>query len=722
MNAAPAPQLPGPGALRATWQDDRGAVTAVESPRQIRFLAGDPPRLRATLSRPFGDLSSLGDHSLPCFPAGYYRHLLDSPSDGLARAALWAGEPSFAAVSDLLPPVLGMTFLGDDRAAERAIVRADGAIDGHFPPAFPLDTADPAQTVLHGLLAEGMNAVCYGHWDGATSSGTELVAFGLADDASGRLAVYRRLRTVTADGERLIHQRSCGEVEPVTWEFYAALLAAYERDREFFSRGAQVRLPEAAVREGLRATWRLGDLTFRGVLPRYGVGQYDQPQHNSFPPATIFLAWACLEWGRFDRAREILTHYLARYVRPDGTFDYYGPAVAEYGQMLSLAARYVQLTGDRSWWGSHLPILRPVVGRLLSLREASRERNAGDVRRCGLIPGLPEADYNDQPHEWGKHYFAGDAWVCRGVREVGRVLAAEAATRAEGQRLLAQSLCHEADLKAAVRACTDRAARFLPAGPDDPPAFSRMTESRHASYCNYRYLLEMLSAGVLDAAALRTVSAYRRSHGGELLGMTRFEDHLDDWPAWHYARALLDVDDVAGYLVTFYGHLAHHHSRGNWAAYEQVEVLPGAGREHRTEAGHAEQVLPCQMMAPLMLKSALVDEERDRERLHLLRGCPAAWLSAPGGLSFRGLPTRWGPVSLRARAREGRLTVSLRLSFPGPGPEEVHLRLPPGGGPVTATVNDLPGALDPRRGTLILRGNLAGRHQVAAEGAHGSRS
>ena len=440
------------------------------------------------------------------------------------------------------------------------------------------------------------------------------------------------------------------------------------------------------MQEGIEASLRLGDLTFRGVLPRYGVGQYDQERHHSFPPSTIFLIWAHLEWGRLGRARELLSHYLSRRAKEDGTFDYYGPAVAEYGQMLALAARYVQLSGDREWWDGYLVIVRRIVDRLLALREESKQRNAGDVKHCGLIPGLPEADYHGDEKEWGKYYFAGDVWVCRGLREVGRILARTTGVspvmgvspvspqRAEGERLIAESRAYEKDIRAAVRASVDARSEFVPAGPDEPPAFERMTESRHASYCNYRYLLEMVSAGILSKQTVRKIAQYRRRHGGELLGMTRFSDHLDDWPAWHYCRGLLDIDDALGYLMTFYGHLAHHHSRGNWASYEQVWISPDEGAE-RTQYKHAEQVVPCQVMAPIMLKHMLVDEDRDAEVLYLLRACPAAWVGSEEGVSVQGVPTRWGPVSFKTRRQNNTVTVQLHLDFPGARPEEVRVRL-----------------------------------------------
>jgi len=40
--------------------------------------------------------------------------------------------------------------------------------------------------------------------------------------------------------------------------------------------------------------------------------------------------------------------------------------------------------------------------------------------------------------------------------------------------------------------------------------------------------------------------------------MTRFEERLDDWPALHVARALLELDEIERYLLLLYAHGLHH--------------------------------------------------------------------------------------------------------------------------------------------------------------------
>jgi hypothetical protein len=679
--------------LRAVWREGEASFAALESTGEIVFLCSAAPRVRGRLRRPFGRLKDIPP--LPQADVARCQALLDASEDVLAREAWRDGEPTFAGVAGLLPPLLDMTFLGDEHCEERAVVRPDGAMEGYFEAAFEVK---PGARVVHGLLAETMNAVCYGAWDERQQRGVEMVAFALADGPAGELTVYRRLRTVCADGETVGYERSCGGEVAQASEFYRSLQTAYLRHTEWAARGMQVRLPETEVRRGVVASLRLTDLAFRGVLPRYGVGYYDRPEHNSFPPAVLFFSWAMMEWGRLDRARDALSHCLGRYVKPDGTFDYYGPAVAEYGQLLAAAARYLELSADRQWWDHHLVILHRIVRRLVALRHEAIASGPPELR--GLIPGLPEADYHGDAAEWQAYYFAGDVWVCRGLREVGRALLGDAGTCREGGALLAEADAYRADIRAAVKAATHPSG-FVPAGPAQPPPFERMTESRHASYCNYRYLLEMASAGVLEAATIRAMARYRRAHGGELLGTTRFAGHLDDWPAWHWVRGLLDTDDVAGYLNTFYGHLAYHHSHGNWASYEQVTVLPGE-RGVRTLSGRAEQVVPCQAMAALMLKQMLVDDDRDADVLHLLRACPTHWLTAPAGVEVKDCPTRWGPVSVGARMHGDEAEVKVRgLARGVPGKIRVRLAVP-GRRIAEASADSVPAAVTARGQVVVV--------------------
>jgi len=88
--------------------------------------------------------------------------------------------------------------------------------------------------------------------------------------------------------------------------------------------------------------------------------------------------------------------------------------------------------------------------------------------------------------------------------------------------------------------------------------------------------------------ANRVVDA-RLSGGGQFCGMTRFEDHLDDWPLADYLYALWWLGRKDDFLLSLYGHVAYHQGERSLTAYEQVSFPPG--REVMPYC------LPCQLVA-----------------------------------------------------------------------------------------------------------------------------
>lgn len=601
-----------------------------------------------------------------------YDALLAALDDPLADRLLAGGEPDFATIAGLLPSLRGPAFVADEGTMERVELDSWGRPSGDWEPAVP-----PAQTLTDlGLLDGWLPAPCH-RWQ-TEAQVVEQLAFGTCG-AQGELIVWRRLRTSTPDGqnEATVFQANGQEVRPE--EFYAALLALWERWSAFRDDGVRLRLPEPETLDAAQAMLQLGVLTFRGLIPRYGVGWYDEPRAHSFPPATIFLVQALLAWGHLERAREILAHYVSRYANPDGTFDYYGPAVAEYGQILTLAVECARLTGDAEWFVRRLTALRPIWQRLLALRAQSKAHFPPEDPHHGLIPGLPEADYHAKPEQWQTFYYSGDVWTCRGLREVGRLLSAQntEALRREGAALAAEADAYQRDLRRSLQQTVAPGSDYVPPGPDQLTPITCLTSDQHASYCNYRYFPEMMSADMLPPETLDALLQWRRTHGGELLGMTRFEGHMDDWPALHVARALLERDQADRYLMLMYAHWAHHCATGTLGSYEQASIRPDEDGWKHMIAG---QVLPCQVMMPIMLRWGLVVEERDADVLWLCRAIPRRWLTPGEEVSVRKVPTRFGRLGFSvALAAEGTGKVTLRLpEEPLAAQIKLCLRLPEG--------------------------------------------
>jgi hypothetical protein len=605
------------------------------------------------------------------FQAGYFERVLEAHSDLLGERVLAGGEPSYQAVVALLPRLIDYSFVGDPRVEERAIVRPDGSIEGLLGPLTKVPEVELAQCGEWGMLDWSLPLpVMRLELDEGASAEQIVVA---TVGAEGSLRVLVRRRYLEGDGERLEYLGLPTEGGPGNEaEFYEAVLTAWRQRRELEERLMKVEGGDSDLTASVVASLQMAELTMRGCRPRYGIGVYDQERHDGFPPTTLHLVLCLLEWGDLARAEDILGYYLDAFVNSDGSFDYYGPAVAEYGQMLALAARYVQLSGDLRWWVARQSVLRRIWQRLLDLRRRSLEDEQAPPGARGLIAGLPEADYHGDEEQWREYYFAGDAWACRGLTEMARLLQ-RTGQDAEASTIIREVQGYKADLAAAIAGAKvdTEGGVFVPPGPTQRTPFEHMTQDRHASYCNYRYLAEMVSAGIVDRETMRQVFDYRRSHGGELLGMTRFMGHLDDWPVLNYARAMLELGDVEHYLLLLYSHLAHHQAAGWLAAYEQVDIVPD---EHGVRHQRAGQVVPCQVTVPLMLRWALAYELRDQDVLLVAPAVAHRWIAGEGGLQVSGLPTRWGRLEFELRGSDE--AVEARLRLPEGFAAEVRLRIP----------------------------------------------
>ena len=163
---------------------------------------------------------------------------------------------------------------------------------------------------------------------------------------------------------------------------------------------------EQAVRIGLAHI----DATFEGDHPKYGVGHYGQEEHDDFPPTIVAAVDALTLWGRVRRAEEVFSYWLRTFVRPDGTIDYYGPSLSEYGMVLTSAARLVARGGSPEWLDGNSPALGRIAAHLRELLRAE-----GGV---SLLPGVPEAD----EREIIATYFHNNAWVARGLLDWAGVI------------------------------------------------------------------------------------------------------------------------------------------------------------------------------------------------------------------------------------------------------------------------------------------------------------
>lgn len=321
--------------------------------------------------------------------------------------------------------------------------------------------------------------------------------------------------------------------------------------------------------------------TFRGDHPKYGVGAYAADRHDGFPPTIIASVDALSAWGLGPRAARLFRYWLRTFVRENGTIKYYGPSISEYGQLLHTAALLCERAGGDPWWHDAFGPLDRIAEFLLRL-------HADAVAKKRLIAGAPEADTR---HDIAQ-YFHNNGWVVKGLRRWAELC----------QRQKAAPTTSIATIqRAAKRLAADTLHAIDRTWPEDPSDWwlspqveplgkpACLTGSRAASYTNYRYWPELLSSGLLPRRLANRVVDARLAAGGQFCGMTRFADHLDDWPLAEYLYGLWNLGRKSDLLLSLYGHVAYHQAEGHLTAYEQVTFPPGKRR--------ADYCLPCQLVA-----------------------------------------------------------------------------------------------------------------------------
>ncbi len=661
----------------------------------------DSTGVATTIRKAVGRLDQIRQPK-PTYPPNYEQTIVENRRDLLGDKVLARDrDASFEACAALLPDLTSYTFLSTESSPKIIAVAADGSLGSlparygwkqlenvifdpteHLPDHWPTDAK-------RGIAGGYLPVVDYGFFDNETKFGWEEMTFSTESNDSTTLDTLIYLRTVDQDGnaERM-YLCAGAETKPITSAtFFGGLLQLKRHWEVVVGQTMEVQLPEPRIADACRASLVRAFITYEGNAPRYGVGHYAAERHATFPPTTLSMVSACIEWGPLDRAQRYLDYYFDHVVRPDGTFDYYGPAVSEYGQMLDVVAQYVRRSGQDEWFEVRLPQIESIIDHLLALRRRSEEELSEDDVRHGLISGSPEADTRKEVD----YYYSGNIWTWRGWKEVGQLLAESENDQMirRGQQLLAECKTYRADIEASIEksTCRDTQPVFVPpvAGFDKP--FERMTQDRFASYTNYRYWIEMLSAGFLRPDWHDAIIEYRKAHGGELFGTTRFSGHLDDWPYAGYAYGLMHRDRVRHYLLGFYGDLAVHRMRGTFTAYEQVAIR-GLGR--RTYM--ADYCVPAQLVTPLLTKWMLVFEERDEDVLWLCRAIPRRWLASRDGIAVRRATTRWGPVNFTVVPREDG-SIHAKIELPSTDfPAEIRLRMrtPSGRRIQTVSINGRP--------------------------------
>ena len=616
-----------------------------------------------------------------------------SGRDRLAEIALADGEPKRERVRALLPPIGdGYAVLGGQASwsaytvtpAGEVYLQSTGGGNDTFVLFHPaqidaqLGEIRPSMALLDGELP-----ILLG-WHVTARRSLEWMHFVEPQDTDRNPALWTW--AAVWDGERRQSQcllrssysRHCVHRPVEEKAFWETFCAAVLHWRGEFSRLCAWDLPECDLPQKVRAMLGTVYTTFAADHPHYGHAFYGQETHDWFPPTMLSYVEAMARLESGGRARRALEHFLAQGLDAWGQIAYrqgegevHGASAAEYGQWLDLLERWEAALSPRGWLEAYLPALERMGGVLMQ-----RICPCAPYPDLRLISMCAEADTNGRVHV----YAHNNLWAARGLLGLARILARYGRNGAAQVEETARRLLR--DTREALRRETV-ASRFgdlvpfrlgYPATPHTlsncRDTFFPMEDAQYAAYAghvswcredharageqdylencyaNYRYYLEMLSSGLLSEAQEKAIDAMRSALGGEMLGMTRLMDRLDDWPVDHFARYLLRTGQRDRYLLLLYAHLEHH---GNGETGVYFEQRHGDGRIA------APDCVPCALTVPLMLAWMFAVEDPEGGELSLLRGVPDSWLRQ--GFSVRGLQTRWGSVRLQMRG--GTLEASL---------------------------------------------------------------
>lgn len=684
----------GPAGEVAVFED-------VAAAGEIAYVGPDGPTLRLRTT-----LETTADAPNPMRFGG---HRLDSVLPGrpdvLRRELLAAGEdPDPRAVRALFPPIRRVRYgAGEGPNAFVGTPRSLDVMPLYYEPRAATPRVHPVvaapgigAAIDDGIVEQGL----VGGWLPVVRTSYPLPSGGrweqvtfadLQSPDAGPLRVwYRFLRQ---ENDRVAEVRYVESYlpypeggDPSPAAFYAALHAVATGWRCELEGMAEAELPDSTLADRARHGIALEMITRHSDSPRYGVVDraYGAPEHDGFQDILNTSVECMTEWGLFGVARRYLDVYFSRFVRPDGSIDYRGPELGQYGRMLTTVARYVAYSGDAAFMLEQAGKLGAIAGMLLRRRARALELPPSDPSH-GLIRGRHEADISFDSATLGEHdyeqpYFSNSAEAWRGLRDLGREWRRIGAELERGDLLdLGAALEREADaLRADLLHAID--ASWRPAAgrvglPLFPGAamlhFEAPYRSRPEAFDENRVWAELLGSGALGAATVRTLLDYVGSVGGSTLGIFGNRSRVVSFMAHETAFGLIQHDLVPELLLLLWAHAFHLHTTGTWMALECVDL-------DRDRAGHLPYCAPAQLTVPLVVRWMLAFEDPISGEIWLLRAIPRAWLLPGRGIRIERIPTRWGWLSLDLETRPGSIEVTIDPPSRLDADLALRLRLPRG--------------------------------------------
>lgn len=415
---------------------------------------------------------------------------------------------------------------------------------------------------------------------------------------------------------------------------------------KFRNNGAYLDLPEKKLERAARGTMASAAVTCSADRPHYGHRFYGKELHDNFPPNYIWLIESACIMGREGWAKRVFEYMINYALTDEGRFVYrqgdalnMGASASEYGCILFLADRYFDKLGISNYQEDQLKKLEGMGKVILQHAVPCPEFNGKHfIKMCA------EADTNSRIHV----YLSNNLWAIRGLKALSSILLRLGFEDNEGYSKFADMLLNNILEFLKKNSVYDSRFGALPPFRFDYTAtphtlslcketFAPMTKAEYEGYCQtrisrddqelegqdigencyacYRYYPEALSAMLLPNDLANGAESLRENLGGEILGMTRFYSHIDNWPILHHARYLIETENIDKYLLLLYAHTEHHGNREKLCYYEQVDLC-GKVR--------ANDCLPSLLTTPCMV-GWMFAYEKMNGTLSLLSAIPKAW-------------------------------------------------------------------------------------------------
>lgn len=472
-----------------------------------------------------------------------------------------------------------------------------------------------------------------------------------------------------------------GETDPEG--FYIALYKLHAYWAGIFESAMRLDIPQGWIMNFCRHAMVQEMITRVGDHPRYGIidRDYGSSDHDGLQDTLNSTVNCYLEWGLFDKARGYLDYYLTHFLRPNGTIAYRGPEIGQYARMLTVLAQYYSYTGDDQHLLKHDHKIKAIVDMLMMRRERAKKHSRHDPA-YGMIAGRHEADISFETPSlatlnYEQPYFSNSTEAWRGLRDLGRAWAAIGGKHGDGDLILrGETLEKEAE---ALRQDIDRAIERsilddsgMPYLPSIAGSKFRHIDapyrSRPEAFDDNRVWCEMMHSGMITKDIAELILAYASAHKGTTLGIFGNRSKVVAFQCYGEAYGLIQHDMIHEFLMLYYAHVAHLHTRGTWSVFECVDI-------DRDRAEHLPYCVPAQMTVPIITKWMLVFEDPLANALWLAKATPRSWLEDGKRIHVEYAPTCWGVVSYEIESRLGADEVRARIWLPKPMTTEVNLRL-----------------------------------------------